>query len=529
MYNILLIVLLIFIILIVYNNITLLQYVQQDYIPVLTRFDNTHVPLIEPPTEIVIEGNTHECHKTLTPCSTHMDCDVCREGLANCQYFENKTIITITDEDNVERQFTIEPGESYCMALDRERARSCNPNTGVWILAQSPVGFSLLCSCLTPGLVTQLSLYHDCDIPIGCQPHGNIISINERPMRCSCEVGYVADFNAETQTPYCRTRRIRDVIQNPDFFPLAPCSWPYIPIEHPGLDPAYLQSTNARNACVIDPCTVDPITGQQVVGWLVTRYLNDEDKDTQFFCNCSAGHNLFGVYNDQPNMIRPSAEKLVNACIQPFNVHVAQLPAIEYKWFWGQRNLYTSDDDVVATVRPDQISSPRYRRMLFTYLTPHPFFPESVNFMVMKFSTAYTPIFNEADRNYHNLFTHYYELNHRSATCFYPGFGRCVVHDHTNCIRRFGSVQVGTAENLKGTQCYLSRDRWWIRIWYKPQVYTNRRYAVALYVNGLFFVINTRDFRTVRFVSATDLLINQNDLNNSLITLLNTYHHISVV
>jgi hypothetical protein len=247
MHNIVLIVLLVILIAVIYNNVALLQYVQQDYIPVVATFDNSDVPLIQPPTEIVIDGNQYECHKQLTPCSTHQDCDICREGLANCQYFEDRTLITITHDDGEQQEFTIEPGESYCMALDRERARSCNPNTGVWILAESPVGYALLCSCLTPGLVTQLSLYHDCDIPVGCQPNGQIISINERPMRCSCEVGYVADFNADTQTPFCRPRRIRDVIQNSEFFPQAPCPQGYIPIEHPGLDPEYLRITNARN------------------------------------------------------------------------------------------------------------------------------------------------------------------------------------------------------------------------------------------------------------------------------------------
>ena len=525
MYNIVLIVLLVVLIVVIYNNIVLLQYVQQEYVPVIYRFDNTNVPLIEPPAEIIIEGNTHECHKQLTPCATHQDCDVCREGLANCQYFEDKTLITITHDDGEQQQFTIEPGESYCMALDRDRARSCNPNTGVWILAESPVGYSLLCSCLTPGLVTQLSLYHDCDIAVGCQPNGQIVSINERPMRCSCETGYVADFNTETQTPFCRPRRIRDVIQNPEFFPQAPCPAGYIPIEHTGLDPAYLQLTNARNVCVIDPCSVDPISGQRHRGYLVSRTLNDGTEE--HFCNCAILDNLFGVYSDQPTMIRPSDKPLVNACIQPFNVLITQLPVVEYKWFWAHVDLFYSDDDIVATIRPDQVSSPRYNRMVFPYLKSHPHFPQSMNFSLMKFSTAFSPIFT-TQTGQNNIFTQLY-MNTVSPNCFYPGLeGRCIVNNYTDCIRRHGVVQVNTAEKFTSKQCILSRDVRWLRVWHRPQVYRNNRFSIALYVNAKFISSTSRDYNTVRPVYGSETSVSSENLRNIVIPLLNTYHHISI-
>ncbi|AXU41634.1 PIF-1 [Spodoptera eridania nucleopolyhedrovirus] len=523
MHNIVLIVLLVVLIAVIYNNVALLQYVQQDYIPVVATFDNSDVPLIQPPTEIVIDGNQFECHKQLTPCSTHQDCDICREGLANCQYFEDRTLITITHDDGEQQEFTIEPGESYCMALDRERARSCNPNTGVWILAESPVGYALLCSCLTPGLVTQLSLYHDCDIPVGCQPNGQIISINERPMRCSCEVGYVADFNADTQTPFCRPRRIRDVIQNSEFFPQAPCPHGYIPIEHPGLDPEYLRITNARNVCVIDPCSVDPISGQRHEGYLVSYTHNGEERH---FCNCPISSDLFGVYSDQQTMVRTSSQRLVNACLRPFNIPLAVLPVIEYKWFWGHIDLFISDDDVVAYVNHFMLSSPRYQRMLFHVTKQHPHFPASVNFFVMKFSTAYTPIF-EAFSNLQNIYTRYYLQNY--TLCFYPGLeGRCIVNNYMNCIRRHGVVQVNTAERFSDKQCILSRDGRWIRVWHRPSVYRSGRFPVALYVSVKFVHSGDRDFTTVRPVFGIDTTANYEDIWNLFIPLLNTYHHISI-
>nr|QKO28913.1 PIF-2 [Spodoptera exigua multiple nucleopolyhedrovirus] len=510
---------------VIYNNVTLLQYVQQDFIPIVQTFDNSNVPLIEPPTEIIIEGNQYECHKQLTPCSTHQDCDICREGLANCQYFDDKTLITITHDDGEKQEFTIEPGESYCMALDRERARSCNPNTGVWILAESPVGYSLLCSCLTPGLVTQLSLYHDCDIPVGCQPHGQIVSINERPMRCSCEVGYVADFNADTQTPFCRTRRIRDVIQNSEFFPHAPCPLGYIPIEHPGLDPEYLRMTNARNVCVIDPCSVDPVSGQRHEGYLVSYTYEDRERH---FCNCPVDDGLFGVYSDRPTMVRPSSERLVNACLKPFNVHISAIPVIEYKWFWGHIDLFVSDDDIVAFVDRNRVSSSRYHRMMFPILKPHPHIPWDISgiLLIMKFSSAFTPVF-DVPPTMQNTYTRYYLQNY--TLCFYPGLeGRCIVNGYMNCIRRHGVVQVNTAERFSDKQCILSRDGRWIRVWHQPQVYRSGRFPVALYVSVKFVYSGDRDHTTVRPVFGIDTTAEYADIWNLLIPLLRTYHHISI-
>lgn len=530
MYTILAIVLLIFVIAVLYNNIVLLQFVQQDQVHHILRFDNIDVPLIEPPTEIVIDGNEHECHKQLTPCTTHLDCDVCREGLANCQYFDDKTVITITDEYGEEQKFNIAPGESYCLALDRERARSCNPHTGIWILAESEVGFSLLCSCITPGLVTQLSLYNDCDVPVGCQPHGQIISIFETPMRCSCELGFVADFDSATQTPFCRSRRIRDVIQNPEFFPLAPCEKGYIPIEHTGLDPSYLSSTNARNVCVIDPCSVDPISGERTAGYLVSQTSNNQELH---FCNCSIADNLFSVYNDQPNMLKPSSRRVVNACIQPFNINVAQVPRLDYKFFWGHSDQSTSDDDVVACVYTFQLSSPRYRRMLFDFTGAHPDFPNSSSMNLLKFSTAYSPIYRDDPRGMYgeNLFTRFIATSSRTQPpCFYPGpDGRCIVANFNSCIRRHHSFQVGTAETFTNSWCYLSREGSWLRIWSSPTRYRSGEYPMVLRCNLLFSLDwNSRDFTTILIVFGYHSTLDRESVVSALPAILQTFANYSV-
>ncbi|ACI28745.1 agip43 [Agrotis ipsilon multiple nucleopolyhedrovirus] len=544
MYTILTIVLLIFVVLVLYNNIALLRFVQRDLVHQLIRFDNTDVPLIEPPTEIVIEGNEHECHKQLTPCATHLDCDVCREGLANCQYFDDKTIITITDtETQEEKKFTIEPGESYCLALDRERARSCNPHTGVWILAESEVGYSLLCSCLAPGLVSQLSLYNDCDVPVGCQPHGQIVSMFETPMRCSCEVGFVADFDDATQTPFCRPRRIRDVIRNPDFFPQAPCEKGYVPIDHPALNPEYLNITIARDICVIDPCSVDPISGERTSGFLVALELGEENL---YFCNCPIEDNLFSVYNDQPNMLKPSTSRVVNACIKPFNVNIAQVPRLDYKFFWGHNGNYefyyghgstaTSDEDIVASVYAHQLSSPRYRRMLFNFTGPHPNNPQSANMNLMKFSTAFSPDYRRTTTGIPsgtsvNLFTTFNILSARTqGPCFYPGGeGRCITRNHNLCIRRHNNAAVGSAEFFTNYWCFLSRDGNWIKIWHPVRRYRLGEYPLVLRCNVLFAVNrDSRDYTTINIVFGYDTTLDHMGYYKFLPEILETFANYSI-
>jgi hypothetical protein len=274
---------------------------------------------------------------------------------------------------------------------------------------------------------------------------------------------------------------------------------------------------------VIDPCSVDPVSGQRHGGYLVSDTHNGEERH---FCNCPISNDLFGVYSDQQTMVRTSSQRLVNACLRPFNIPLMLLPVIEYKWFWGHIDLFISDDDVVAYVNHVMLSSPKYQRMLFNVTKPHPHFPDSVHYSVMKFSTAYTPIF-ETFSNLQNIYTRYYLLNY--TLCFYPGLeGRCIVNGYMNCIRRHGNVQVNTAERFSDKQCILSRDGRWIRVWHRPNVYRSGRFPVALYVSVKFVHSGDRDFTTARPVFGIDTTANYEDIWNLFIPLLNTYHHISI-
>lgn len=500
-------------------------------------FDNSDVPVINPPTEIVVEGNVRECHKTLTPCTSHLDCDVCREGLANCQLFDEKTILNIRDsQTNTVTRHVIQPGESYCMALDRDRARSCNPHTGVWLLTESAVGFSLLCSCLAPGLVTQLNMYEDCNVAVGCQPNGRIADLNQTPLQCVCDEGFVASYNEETQTPYCRPRIVRDVIDDINFFPKAPCENGFVRIDHPALDDRYRRELRLNDICVVDPCSIDPISGQRTAGRLMYHKTSD---DVEFkWCSCPAWDNLLGVYNPEPTMIGPSHTPFTNTCLQPFNVSLFNLHRTDYKVFWARASQEQSDDDFVAAVNTSQMSHSRYNRLLFDYLSDHPQLGSLRQLKLIKFSISYSPfltLHRELDyiTQYRQLsmYQWYVLLGRRTqGPCFNPGIGRCVIANHTDCIRRHANGVVGAAELFTGDRCLLSRGSGQLLIWDGAHRYDRGSFPVALWVNGLFGIsivsMRNDEFRTVRVVEGNKTVTA--DRFEDLATALNIFPNYSV-
>nr|AYU75306.1 pif-1 per os infectivity factor 1 [Spodoptera littoralis nucleopolyhedrovirus] len=439
MYKILLIVLFLVVVLILVRYVGQLYRVEDEKADrdVVRLFDNSHVPYISPPTSIIVEGNTHECHKQLTPCSTHRDCDLCREAMANCQYFDEPVTLRLQDQFGETVEYKIEPGESYCMALDRQRARRCNPNTGVWLLTESDVGFSLICSCTAPGLVTQVNMYEDCDVPVGCLPHGVVADINEKPIRCKCNSGFVSDFLPNTEIPYCRSQTFRDVLNDTNFVPVAPCPPNYIQVDHPGLPNSYAQYLRNRNACVPNPCAIDPITGERHNGII----MYDDDNT---WCGCTSIIGIFPVYSSGGSMLRPSNKTLVNSCIKPFTSYQ---PQFLYKVFWARNEEDTADADIVANVSPDEVN-PEYRVMLFPMLLGghDTLYDEnwSMNKFIFKFSVSYTPrtVTPGFEHIINQLTDHAIAYNVRqkerplSSVCFRrPAYSSCTLtFPHITCI-----------------------------------------------------------------------------------------------
>nr|AJR20429.1 pif-1 [Lymantria dispar multiple nucleopolyhedrovirus]AQQ80171.1 pif-1 [Lymantria dispar multiple nucleopolyhedrovirus] len=492
--------------------------------PPLARFDNSTVPLIEPPAEIVIEGNAHECHATPTPCRSHADCDLCREGLANCQYFAERAVIELQNGD----EHVVEPGSSYCLALNRERARSCNPSTGVWLLAETGGGFSLLCSCLTPGLVTQLNMYGDCDVAVGCQPNGRIADLNERPLRCACDAGFASAFDDATQTPYCRPLRVRDVIYDTDFFHRAPCRDGFVRVDHPALDQTYRQEFRLNDICVVDPCSIDPLTGFRIHGRL--RHVRHQNNDYNF-CECDLTQNVFGVYSETGNgMVGESVvaagnfpRQVTNACIQPFSQGLFRLHELLYKRFWAREESAFSDDDVLASVTPEQLMG-RYKTIAYPFAWAQ---PHVTPFVIVKFSVAYAPPFaegNNCDRLYRAI-----ERNASGAHCFTPGTGRCVLINPNYCIRRHTGAQVWLAEAAH--YCIFSRQGTHIRAWRNATNYLTWEAPAAFVTNvtNLLPTVGSLQSRPLYSIAAQDYMPRELDIAEwigvlqTLLRILDTY------
>lgn len=531
----LLVVLLMIIVVMVTTVIQQLYITHKPIVIPIKKFDNDESLLIKPPTEIIIEGNQHECHKQLTPCVSHIDCDKCREGLANCQYFDEQTVIMLVDPNtNKEVQHIIQPGESYCMALDRERARSCNPNTGIWLLAESATGYTLLCTCLQPGLVTQLNLYEDCNISVGCQPNGHIFDINEHPLRCLCEEGFVADYNNTTETPFCRPLKVRDVVYNEDFFPRAPCADGMVRIDHPALADTYRRELRLGDICVADPCSVDPVSGQRTAGRL-QYYHNEKDKIEYKYCHCPIGRNLFPVHSNLPSMIGESTRPVVNACIMPFNTHILNIPRIDYRVFWGRDDEYVSDDEIVAVVNKDVnvMSHQRYENLLKPLLRRN---PQSIDVpfeksLVFKVSTAHQVFILERvsdNISERSLFEQYVAIASRTER---PCFGirssasRCINDSSFKCINRYPGSTVWLAETLNNAWCVISRQGWAIRIWSSPTRYPRGQFPMVFNFD-IKFVYEMPDIR-FSFMTITTGVNVTDDVDN-LVVLMTTYKNYTV-
>nr|AJP07805.1 per os infectivity factor 1 [Helicoverpa armigera nucleopolyhedrovirus] len=516
--------LLVAIILIIIRYTILLQYAEPLPIHEVHKFDNGHVPPIEIPGEINIDSNPIACHKQLTKCTTHMDCDLCREGLANCQYFDEQTKLIMRDEHGNETEHIIYPGEAYCLALDRNRARSCNANTGTWILAQSETGFTLLCSCLSPGAVTQLNLYEDCNVPVGCQPHGTIIDINERPLRCDCETGYVPDYNDETETPYCRPLLVRDMYNDTTVFPRAPCPPGYVQITNPNLNPEYAREFALhRDICVVDPCSVDFVSGLRTNGRLsqANRYHN------QPYCDCSNNgsnnNTMFSIYSVTNAVflapINQHAPELTNACIEPFNVRFNNANFIMYKHFWAHDDV-RSDDEVVCHINPNNTLLRHNRYLSLTY--PSIVWSDVINgmnYLILKFSIAFAV--DNIEQVYRSLSAN------RTVPCFAPGVGRCIVANPNYCIRRHANFQVWTAETFSNSWCIFSRENNHIRSWHPSRIFPDGRYpsVFRIALNQMYNVRNTNSTCELFVISGHSIVLR--DQFDNLRSILGTYPNYS--
>ncbi|QOD40028.1 pif-1 [Matsumuraeses phaseoli granulovirus] len=458
----------------------------------LRLYDNSEILLLDPPKEIIINENELSCHETPTPCTSNADCQLCREGLAACYQFNDTVILEIA----ADKQFVINAGERYCLAMDNRSARSCNPNTGTWLMRQvDGYNFALICHCNTPGLVTQLNIYEDCTLPVGCKPHGVIANINTNPLMCTCENGYVAELS-ETNTPYCRPKLIRDIILDPSFFHRPPCRDGYLSADHPAFNTVYRTQIGA-NICLPDPCSIDPLTGERHDGRVVYESNGGADGGPLIMCQCNISDELYPVYNPSSMLdtqYRQSDWEIANACLKPLLVSRRDIRS-DLKVFWARDSL-KSDADMVFQVNTDQVKEP-YRVLLQRRLTAHPNVSLSTEF-VLKFQLSSAYVASSINSPQRDVFQGYWQLcdvRRNNNNCALPGIGLC--RPDINCgnvtCTTYNCIDDRTQATYR-SQCYLFRvmrtfddvgSVGHVCVWNTPSYYNNNNVPVTFYMNAL--------------------------------------------
>ncbi|APO13946.1 PIF-1 [Plodia interpunctella granulovirus] len=472
--------------------------------------NNDGVPVLDPPAEIVLDENALSCHRTPTRCDHDGECQLCRENLALCYRFNERVILELDDN----RELVIQPGESYCLALDNRSARSCNPNTGIWVLRHvDNENYALICHCTMPGLVTQMHIYDDCSFPVGCKPHGFIADINTSPLACVCDDGYVPELSA-TNTPYCRPMVMRDVMLNPNYYHRPPCRHGFLPAEHPAFDVVYRRLIGA-NVCLPDPCSIDPITGEKTGGWAFYEDVGGADDGPLVMCICNVDSNLFPVYNADSMMAAQYTREdreITNACLRPLLVGRRDVRG-DLKVFWG-RNSLKSDADIVLHVFENQVHE-KYRVLLYRRTMPHPVADDLTTPFILKFqlNTAYVR-YSMYSENY-DVFQGYWRLNHLrtgSNHCPLPGIGQCR-SDQSCGVLICSNVSCLTAARpplLYRSSCYFFRQNRsfhdvgnisQICIWNRPGYYYSDNVPVTFYINALCATDSTTEARTVYFTN----------------------------
>ncbi|QBQ01557.1 pif-1 [Hyphantria cunea granulovirus] len=503
----------------------------------LTRHKN-NVPLLDPPDEIIIPENALSCHKTLTPCISDADCQLCKESRARCWQFTTHVVFQFDEEGET----VIQPNEKFCIALGAV-GRRCNPHTGMWITRLvDEANVAIICHCLTPGLVTQLNIYEDCDLPVGCRPNGALININTTPLMCTCNEGFVPELSG-TNTPFCRPLAIRDIILNPEFYPRPPCPVGYVESEHPAVSRVYRNQIGA-NVCLPDPCATDPITSERHNGGQLLFVPNGgADGGPLAMCVCNIHLNVYPVFSLHSMVVQQytaTDREITNACIRPLIADRRSVRS-DLKIFWG-RNSLKADADIVFQINEEQVQ-PSYRVLLAPRTTPHPRVANLATNFVLKWSltSAYTA--HSVNHSVRDIFQDYWNFNYLRRwefTCPVAGIGRCretrICRPTTLMCEWRLCMETGV--QFRDDRCFLTLSPRvfpqvgevnQICVWNTANYYPRDSFPVTFYINARFATDHgtTADigiphtFQTIFFTNSSETVAaNQFD---TLATILDTF------
>lgn len=156
-----------------------------------------------------------------------------------------------------------------------EQKRSCNVNTGDWLLSRLTVNsstYNWICRCRYPNLMTNSSdSMSDCSKPIGCMPHGQLDSRSRKGLidpynsgSCVCDAGYKAGFESNIG-PVCVPEQIINFGLN-ETYQLFNMNFTNV-LSHDAISQEFLRlfSPEQRpNLRLPDPCSIDSFSGKNI-------------------------------------------------------------------------------------------------------------------------------------------------------------------------------------------------------------------------------------------------------------------------
>lgn len=155
------------------------------------------------------------------------------------------------------------------------RGGECDPAHGQWISYTLKGEFFAICSCFDNTLFSQKVFGGDCNVNVGCGPHGRYVPGKDEP--CECDAGYVGvGFTCQklNMLEYMKTLPCED-----DEHKVSE-----IRVED-GFHTDYLAKLDPES-CVKRPCSFDALSGRPLKH---ARYQHD------WGCICDPKYGLFGV------------------------------------------------------------------------------------------------------------------------------------------------------------------------------------------------------------------------------------------
>lgn len=250
-----------------------------------------------------IISNQENCNPTQKLFSCQLDdlfsCRFCKSISSKCVHFDENTDVINEGSQNINMTIpkNLNKNDGYCMnMLQLKNSRTCNPNTGTWILVRHMdklnkiEAFLFICKCRYPHLIGQKTIMDDCDVSNGCGDLGQLEDVTVNPMIhgvCKCNNPDMYEpTKSSTGVPICGMKSYTNWTKDP----IEVLSFPFLlPITSPAISPQFQSKFINSNRFVINPCNIDAFTGEPIEYAKLTAIVRDgrwgtKTGETSWFC-----------------------------------------------------------------------------------------------------------------------------------------------------------------------------------------------------------------------------------------------------